>query len=124
MKGKPVILVSGLGYVETVPETATHLTLNFPGPVGELTLPVMIGGTRKGTPNWTWNGDVNKPTLKPSVRTIKWIGKNSCNDDGGPSREIIFHSHVNDGRADVLNDTTEDVSTHLLRGQKVEMLDV
>jgi len=124
VRGKPVILVSGQGWVEVTPEMATHLTLRFPGPVGELTLPVMIGGTRKGTHNWTWNGDVNKPTLKPSIKTEMWVGENSCHEDGCPGRKVVFHSHMNDGRAEFLNDTTEDVSTQGLRGQSVEMLDV
>lgn len=119
MRGKPVVLVSGEGYVDADPKKATHLTLNFPGPVGELTLPVMIGGTRKGTPNWTWNGDIDKPTLKPSVKTTKWIGKNSCHDDGGPSRQVICHTWVTDGKVQFLDDTT-----HELRGQTVNLLDV
>ena len=125
MKGRPCVLVSGSGYQACASEDATHLTMRFPGPVGELTLPVMIGGTRAGTGNWTWNGSVDSPTIKPSVKTTIWVGNRSANnDDGGPSREIVLHSHVNDGKASFLNDTTEDSVTQGLRGQTVDMLDV
>lgn len=119
MRGKPVILVSGQGYVEATVETATHLTLRFPGPVGELTLPVMIGGTRKGTPNWTWNGSTDFPTLRPSVKTE---GNNFLGDDVTDKSNYvpyICHTWVTDGKAQFLDDTT-----HSLRGQTVDLLDV
>lgn len=119
MRGRPVMLVPGEGYVEVEPKKATHLTLCFPGPVGELTLPVMIGGTRKGTPNWTWNGDTEKVTLKPSVKTEGTTflgGKPDVKENWVP---YICHTWVTDGRVQFLDDTT-----HELRGQTVDLLDV
>lgn len=104
MKAQPMIL-GGKGYEPCQPAEATHLKLNFPGPQGTLIIPVMIGGTREGTQNWTWNGDVEKPTVKPSVKT------HGC--------DYLCHSWVNDGQAKFLDDCT-----HELRGQTVEMLDV
>lgn len=106
MKAKPVKLVYGEGYVPVPIEEATHVTLNFPGPVGLLTLPVIRSGTREGTGCWTWNGDIDKPTLRPSVLT----------QDGN---QLRCHTWVNDGQAQFLDDTS-----HELRGRTVDMLEV
>lgn len=107
MKAKPVKLVYGEGYVDVSVDEATHVTLNFPGPVGLLTLPVIIKGTRDGTGCWTWNGDVDKPTLRPSVLTT--------------AQHLGMHCHtwVSDGKAQFLEDCS-----HELRGQTVDMLEV
>lgn len=106
MKAKPVKIVKDdegyEGYVECLPDEATHLTLRFPSPAGLITLPVMIGGTREGTENWTWNGSTDKPTLKPSVRT--------------KGHNYLCHSWINDGKVKFLDDCT-----HELAGQTVDL---
>lgn len=107
MKALPVKLVMGEGYVAAPLNEATHLTLNFPGPVGLLTLPVIVKGTREGTGCWSWNGDVDKPTLRPSVLTTSGHAGMRC------------HTWVNDGQAQFLDDCS-----HELRGQTVDMLEV
>jgi Family of unknown function (DUF6527) len=109
VRAKPVKLVNGEGYVD-VPtvEEATHVRLNFPGPFGLLTLPVIIKGTREGTGCWTWNGDTEKPTLRPSVLT-----------QGGRGGKVRCHTWVTDGQAQFLDDCS-----HELRGQTVDMLEV
>lgn len=119
MKAQPCILVSGQGYVSCAPAEATHLRIGRPGILGEVTLPVMIGGTRKGTNNWTWNGEVDKVTLKPSIKSTGWVGANTCHDDGGPSRECVCHTWVSDGMVQFLDDTT-----HELRGQTVALVEL
>lgn len=107
MIAKPVKLIYGIGYVDCDVEDSTHVTLNFPGPVGILTLPVIRSGSRAGTPCWTWNGDVEKPTLRPSILTTQeWNG-------------LRCHTWVNDGKAQFLDDCS-----HPLRGQTVDMLEV
>lgn len=106
MKAKPVKLIYGEGYVEAPIAEATHVKLNFPGPVGLLILPVILKGTRDGTNCWTWNGDTEKPTLRPSVLTK--IGE-----------RVRCHTWVNDGKAQFLDDCS-----HELRGQTVDMLEV
>lgn len=68
MKAEPLRLVDG-GYEPCEPKEATHIRLHLPGPLPNRILPVMIGGTRAGTPNWTWNGSVEAPTVRPSVLT-------------------------------------------------------
>ena len=67
MKGLPVKIVQGEGYVPTSVEEATHLTIHIPGPSGKITFPVIRKGTREGTGCWSWNGSTDAPTLRPSV---------------------------------------------------------
>ena len=130
MKAKPVKLVYGEGYFDCSVEEATHVKLNFPGPVGILHLPVILKGTRAGTNCWTWNGDVDRPTLLPSVATqgVLSEGFERITDDehrrimAGEKvepRRYRCHTWVNDGQAQFLDDCT-----HELRGQTVDMLEV
>jgi len=105
MKAQPLIETEN-GYRECEPNEATHLMFNVPGPIPTRILPVMIGGTRDGTRNWTWNGSVDKPTIKPSVLS---------NDGQGN----ICHSFINDGKIQFLED-----STHELAGKTLNLLEV
>ena len=106
MKAKPLkIDPDGPGYVQCDPKDATHLRIEIPCEVPTRILPVMIGGTRYGTPNWTWNGDVDKPTLKPSILTTMY--------------EFRCHTWITDGNAIFLNDCS-----HEFAGQTHELLDV
>lgn len=105
MKAKPVKLVPGTGYVGCPVEEATHVTINLPGPVGLLTLPFLLRGTREGTGKWTWNGDLEAPTLKPSLLTT--------------GHDFRCHCFVNDGRAQFLADTS-----HEHAGKTLELLEV
>ncbi|MEI8289804.1 MAG: DUF6527 family protein [Verrucomicrobiota bacterium] len=91
MKAKPFNF-DGKVYRPCDPKDATHLSMRLPCGCYALMLPVMIGGTRSGTPNWTWNGDVEKPTVKPSVLTR--------------SHDFVCHSFINDGVMQFLSDTT------------------
>lgn len=96
----------GDGRYEPCPvEEATHVTLNIPGPVGILTLPVMLKGTREGTGNWTWNGSTTAPTLRPSVLNTGHAHR--C------------HTWITDGQAQYLDDCSHD-----LRGQTVPLNEV
>jgi hypothetical protein len=59
-------------------------------PVGydfPIELPVITGGSRDVANAWTWNGSLDAPTLKPSVRTKHgrnkptshlWLGGGMC----------------------------------------------
>lgn len=109
MKAKPVRIVDGVGYVQCNIAECTHVSLYLPGPTKRLTLPVILHGTRKGTNCWSWNGDINKPTLKPSVST------KGSDADG----EFKCHSWITDGKIEFLHDTT-----HALVGQTVDLIDV
>ena len=107
MKARPVKLIYGEGYVDAPVDEATHVELNFPGPVGSLTLPVIRSGTRDGTGCWTWNGDIDRPTLRPSVLSQRSFENMRC------------HTWVSDGQAQFLDDCS-----HELRGQTIDMLEV
>ena len=110
MKAKPVKLIYGEGYVDCPISESTHITINIPGPSGKLTLPVITHGTRKDTGCWSWNGNVDAPTLKPSVKT------NGGNHIEG---EWTCHTWITDGKAIFLNDTT-----HEHAGKTLDLLDI
>lgn len=110
---------------------ASCIQICIPGPTGLLTLPFIIKGSRQGTGRWSWNGDIEKPTLRPSVRTTSghfsegftppcWCDFNREHEDE-KSRFKCFRCHcwVNDGRAIFLDDTT-----HEFKGQTLDLLDL
>jgi hypothetical protein len=105
VKAKPVKLVEGEGYVACGVDEATHVAINVPGPSGRIYLPVMLHGQREGTGNWTWNGDTDKPTLRPSVLTT--------------GHDYRCHSWINDGQAQFLSDCS-----HGMANQTVDLLEV
>lgn len=110
MKAKPVNLKDGV-YVPCKPEEATHVKLNMPGPMPYRMIPVIFKGTRQGTNCWSWNGDTEKPTLKPSIKT--WDGVRT------KPGVTVCHTWVNDGKVQFLDDCT-----HELAGQTLDLLDV
>lgn len=87
----------GTEYEQCEPEEATHLRFKISTRLATA-LPVQIKGTREGTPNWTWNGDVAKPTLKPSIKAeyFDWDAKEMR----------ICHVWLNDGMVQHLADCT------------------
>lgn len=104
MKGKPIRVVNGRQEV-CLPEEATHLIIHIPGPAGVHALPVILHGSRDKTRCWTWNGDTDRPTLRPSVAVT--------------GHNYRCHTWINDGHAQFLDDCT-----HEFRGQTMELLDV
>jgi hypothetical protein len=105
MKAKPM-KQTDTGQEPCEPQEATHVWLNMPGPIPTRMIPVIFGNaTRAGTNCWSWNGSVEKPTLRPSIRTRD--GHYTC------------HTWVNDGQAQFLNDCT-----HELAGQTLDLLEV
>lgn len=79
------------GCIEGVGGTGLHL------------LPV---NTTEKSPSWNWNGNLEKPTLNPSILT----GKGTRN---------VCHSFLHDGQFQFLEDCT-----HPLAGQTVPMPDL
>lgn len=110
MKAKPLIFKDGK-YQDSPVSDATHIRIRLPGPSNLSCLPIIIKGTRRDTPCWTWNGDTEKPTLKPSILTRF--------DSGDPSESYVCHSFVTDGKVQFLPD-----STHDLAGQTLDLLEV
>ena len=128
MKAKPMKFIEeeiGSRYVPCEPKEATHVFLNMPGPLPNRVIPVILKGTRAGTGCWSWNGDTEKPTLKPSISTR--CPRPITNDETDrimkgeiiEFEDIICHTFVNDGMVKFLND-----STHHLAGQVVPLLEV
>lgn len=62
--------------------------------------------TNEKSPSWDWNGDREKPTLTPSIKTSTHDG-------------LVCHSFLRDGIFEYLND-----STHKFSGQKVDLPDL
>jgi hypothetical protein len=67
-----------------------------------LELPVITSGTRDGTGAWTWNGSLESPTLKPSIKTTH----------GGTG--LITHLWLNDGQCQHLDDSTDGLAGQTL----------
>lgn len=84
---------------------ADYLELNMEGCFPFRHIPVKrVDGLRR--PLWSWNGDVDKPTLSPSILT-------------GNSEMGVCHSFVKDGMVQYLNDCT-----HEFAGQTRPLLEV
>lgn len=64
-------------------------------------LPVITKGSRDLANAWTWNGSTEKPTLKPSIRTIHADGKMS-------------HVWLTDGVCQHLDDSTDGLAGQTL----------
>ncbi len=116
MKAKPVRKDDSGTLTPCSPEEATHVWLHMPGPIENRLIPVMIGGTRAGTGNWTWNGSTEAPTLRPSILT-KGGGRKYL--ETGQYTEHVCHSWVTDGKVQFLDDCT-----HELKGQTHDLLEV
>jgi hypothetical protein len=65
----------------------------------------------KNGPNWSFNGDMVKPTFSPSL-LVKWSW-------GEEKTEHVCHSFIRDGVWQFLGDCTHD-----LKGQNVPMIEV
>lgn len=96
-----------------------HVSFTCPGCGDAHTVPV-------GPNGWGWNGDLNKPTLTPSllVRSGHYADAWKPGDACWCGKDYGFecyrcHSFVRDGRIEFLGD-----STHKLAGQTVDLLDV
>jgi len=124
MKAKPVRRENG-EWVECPPEEASFVELKMPGPIPQRILPVILKGQREGTNSWTWNGDIEKPTLRPSILTKKV--RDMTNEEyakamAGETLDIdwiICHTWVNDGKVQFLDDCS-----HELAGSVVDLLDI
>lgn len=77
--------------------------INMMGGTG---LHMLAVNTTVKSPSWDWNGDLEKPTLTPSILT-------------GRGSDKICHSYLTDGKFVFLDDCN-----HELVNQTVEMLDL
>ena len=86
-----------------------YLTFKPNEEIGLMQLPVITKGSREGTNAWTWNGDLEKPTLRPSVRTTYHNGKEMTE----------IHYWLNDGVCDCLSDCKDGNSN-----KKITLMDL
>jgi len=106
MKAKPIKNIDG-ALIQCAISECSHVELNFLGPMSMRIIPVILKGSRKSTNCWSWNGDIESPTLKPSILTDQSPEGPRC------------HSFVNDGMVKYLSDCT-----HELAGQSLPLLEV
>jgi len=102
MKAKPykcTIVDGHERYARCPASEATHVKLNCPGLFPYRIIPV------HGSHGWQWNGDVERPTLSPSILTKNQMG--------------VCHSFVRDGQIQFLADCT-----HEYAGQTLDLLEV
>lgn len=66
-----------------------------------ISLPVITSGSREQARAWTWNGSLEKPTLKPSVKTTHADGK-------------VSHIWLTDGLCQHLDDSTDGLAGQTL----------
>jgi hypothetical protein len=97
-------------YIFCSPEDATHVDFLLPGPISRLRIPVLVGmsKTREGTHCWSWNGDVEKPTIRPSIL-----------NDFRPHDSLVNHIWITDGQVIFLGDCS-----HELAGQTLDLFEV
>ena len=107
MKAAPVKIVQGVGPVACEITDCTHVMIHIPSRTFPEVFPVILKGKRDGTGCWTWNGDTEKPTLRPSVLTTASHTGFRC------------HCWVNDGVAKFLSDCSHDMAN-----TEVSLLDV
>ena len=93
---------------------------------------MQIKGKREGTGNWTWNGSLEAPTLRPSVLHTNghflegykegdpcWCSYNKDHPNEKRFECHRCHTWITDGKAQFLED-----SSHSLKGQTLDLLDV
>lgn len=77
---------NGVDYLTFTPEG-----MGFP-----TSLPVITKGNRDKANAWTWNGDLEKPTVRPSVKTVY-----------GVNGRYTIHYWLNDGICQCLGDCND-----------------
>jgi len=71
-------------------------------------------------PRWSYNGDAEKPTFRPSILATHWEPSDLPEEFDDTSKDVkhVCHSFVTDGRIQFLGDCT-----HALAGQTVDLPD-
>ena len=99
-------------------EEATHIELKLPCPLDYRIIPIITSGSRDSHSEivWSWNGDTEKPTLKPSILT------NGGRWDEAMTKytEYRCHTWITDGKAQFLSDCTHDKVNQTVELNEVE----
>lgn len=83
-----------------------YLVFQPEGFPNQFMLPVITKGSRRDTNCWTWNGNLDKPTLKPSIKQTYTDMKGFKRQDYQPTNTMI-HFWLNDGVCQCLDDCTD-----------------
>jgi hypothetical protein len=105
MKARPCIHNPVTNRFDTCPpQTATHIHLLMHGHFHEQYIKVNTPGMH---PMWTWNMDVEKPTLSPSILTTSYYTKK---DPDGTSHRVDMkcHTFIRGGLVEYLTDCTHE----------------
>lgn len=87
-----------------------YLTFTPKGMMFETVIPVITKGKRENSNAWTWNGNLEHPTVRPSVRT-KYPNKEG--------KIVVIHYWLNDGICQCLSDCTDGNAN-----TNIELLDI
>lgn len=79
---------NGVDYLSFTPEGMNHPTC----------IPVITKGSREESNAWTWNGSLESPTVRPSIRT------RYANGEG---KTVTIHYWLNEGICQCLGDCTD-----------------
>lgn len=77
------------------------------------------------TPDWSFNGDLERPTFSPSLllRSVECPTEEEhariMAGEKAPPRPLVCHSFIRDGRIEFLGDCT-----HALAGQTVDLIEI
>ena len=74
-----------------------YLTFKVNDEIGLTQLPVITKGSRDKSNAWTWNGDLEKPTVRPSIALQYHNGE----------KMVKYHCWLNDGICKSLGDCTD-----------------
>lgn len=85
-------------------KSGSDILFKCPGCIGPQRIPV------EGQNAWGFNGDLNSPTLTPSILARR---------SNGTGLYFVCHSFVKEGKIEFLNDCT-----HSLKGQTVDLPDI
>lgn len=103
---------------------ATYAWFVCPG-CGDNHAPVVARKPGSIGPTWHWNGDVEKPTISPSllVRGTHTLTPDECDrlmrGEHVEPRDYVCHSFIRDGRIEFLSDCT-----HALAGTTVDLSEI
>ena len=85
-------------------ENPTRIVLSLPGGIGIVRLKVQRGpdpGEVPDGPKWGWDGDIEKPTLTPSINStsgpVNWHG---FLKDGVAEGKMTYSKEIHDGCRD------------------------
>lgn len=98
MKARPV-KIEDFQYVTCDPSEATHLLLLMYGHFKEQAIRI-----RGDHPVWNWNGDVENPTLSPSILTTCQL----------PNKPLRCHCFVRNGMIEYLSDCNHEFASQTL----------